>query len=95
MYFGSVRFFKHLFLSLLILLFLIPTTVAVVFGIQNKDLKNSLSVLEHYIDINNISVVPLVKMAGSGTGEIDVPEPEEIGNDRPKVSADFRLTASK
>lgn len=35
MYWGSVRFFKHLILSTVALMIIVPTVLAVVFGIQN------------------------------------------------------------
>jgi peptidoglycan/xylan/chitin deacetylase (PgdA/CDA1 family) len=38
-YFGSVRFFKHLILIVLALLILIPTSLAIAFGIQIRSLK--------------------------------------------------------
>lgn len=43
-YFGSVRFFKHLICISLALLILIPTTLAICFGIRLHRLEQSLSV---------------------------------------------------
>ena len=45
MYFGSVRFFKHLILSTVALMILIPTVLAVYFGVHNHRNKQ---LAEHY-----------------------------------------------
>ena len=45
MYFGSVRFFKHLFLLILVLLILIPTTLCCVFSAQKSGLRQDVSLL--------------------------------------------------
>ena len=72
MYWGSVRFFKHLILSTVALMILIPTVLAVVFGIQNhrnkllaEDLKkysseSQLPKMEYLtgVDYNQVITVP-------------------------------------
>ena len=45
MYFGSVRFFKHLILSTVALMILVPTVLACYFGVQNSRNK---ALAEHY-----------------------------------------------
>ena len=40
MYFGSVRFYKHLILSCVALMIIVPTALAVYFGVQNYKNKN-------------------------------------------------------
>lgn len=40
MYFGSVRFYKHLILSVIGLLIIVPTTLSIAFGIQNYHLRH-------------------------------------------------------
>lgn len=45
MYFGSVRFFKHLILSTVALMIIIPTVLAVYFGVHNH---RSKLLAEHY-----------------------------------------------
>lgn len=42
MYFGSVRFFKHLIITVLMLMIIVPTVLAVVFGIQKNDCEDRL-----------------------------------------------------
>ncbi|MBQ9845507.1 MAG: polysaccharide deacetylase [Oscillospiraceae bacterium] len=48
MYWGSVRFFKHLILSTVALMILVPTVLAVVFGIQNHRNKQLVEELKKY-----------------------------------------------
>lgn len=45
MYFGSVRFFKHVFLSILLLMIIVPTTLSVYFGTQLSKVQSELSEL--------------------------------------------------
>lgn len=45
MYFGSVRFFKHLILGLLVLLITVPLAVSVVLGVQNHAYRAQLGLL--------------------------------------------------
>ena len=42
MYFGSVRFFRHLIIAVIILVLLLPFFLAVYFGIQCSVLKKEL-----------------------------------------------------
>lgn len=46
MYFGSVKFFKHLIISILLLAILIPTGLCVYLGIQNSQRKAEIAALE-------------------------------------------------
>ncbi len=48
MYWGSVRFFKHLILSTVALMIIIPTVLAIVFGIQNSRNKQLAEELKKY-----------------------------------------------
>ena len=49
LYFGSVKFFKHLIISILILAILIPTGLCVYLGIQNAQRKAEIAALESEI----------------------------------------------
>lgn len=49
MYFGSVKFFKHLIISIIILAILIPTGICVYLGIQNSQKSARISELESQI----------------------------------------------
>ena len=48
MYWGSVRFFKHLILSTVALMIIVPTVLAVVFGVQNHRNKQLVEDLKRY-----------------------------------------------
>ena len=49
MYFGSVRFFRHLILAILVLLILIPTTLAVIFAIKYHNTYEKLVQVEQIV----------------------------------------------
>ena len=49
MYFGSVRFFKHLILSTVALMIIVPTVLAVYFGASNHKNKLYAEELENQI----------------------------------------------
>lgn len=49
MYFGSVRFFKHLFLTILVLLIVVPTTLCGVFAAQKRDLREDMTQLKQTV----------------------------------------------
>ncbi len=49
MYFGSVKFFKHLIITILILAILIPTGLCVYLGIQNSESNKKIAALEAQI----------------------------------------------
>ncbi len=49
MYFGSVKFFKHLIISVLVLAILIPTCLCISFGIQNNQKAKEISSLKEEI----------------------------------------------
>jgi len=48
LYWGSVRFFKHLILSTVALMIIIPTVLAIVFGVQNSRNKQLAEELKKY-----------------------------------------------
>ena len=50
MYFGSVRFFKHLILSTLALMIIVPTTLSVVFGIKLHKQNEQIARLENHLN---------------------------------------------
>lgn len=53
-YFGSVRFFRHLILTVIVLLIVIPTSVAVYFKVQNKKLmKESYELLNENVELRS------------------------------------------
>ena len=58
MYFGSVRFFKHLILSTLALMIIVPTTLAVVFGIKLHRQNEQIARLENQI---NSTLLPQIE----------------------------------
>ena len=62
MYFGSVRFFKHLILSTLALMIIVPTTLAVVFGIKNSQYKEQLA--RHEAQINSTVLPQMEHISG-------------------------------
>lgn len=55
MYFGSVRFFKHLIITMIALMIIIPWILAITFGVQNSQLKREVTRLSSSIDISNTS----------------------------------------
>ncbi|MFT4004764.1 MAG: M15 family metallopeptidase [Lacrimispora sp.] len=53
-YFGSVRFFRHLILTVIVLLIVIPTSLAVYFRVQNKKLmKGSYELLNENVELRS------------------------------------------
>ena len=46
MYFGSVRFFKHLIITVIVLSIIIPSLLAITFGVQNSKLKRQIAALD-------------------------------------------------
>ncbi len=53
-YFGSVRFFRHLILTVIALLIIIPTSLAVYFRVQNKTLmKESYELFNENVELRN------------------------------------------
>lgn len=46
MYFGSVRFFKHLIITVIVLSIIIPLLLAITFGVQNSKLKRQIAALD-------------------------------------------------
>lgn len=49
MYWGSVRFFKHLILSTVALMIIVPTVLAIVFGVQNHRNKALVQEYENHL----------------------------------------------
>lgn len=52
MYFGSIRFFKHLILFFIFLMIVVPIAIAISLGIKNASYKEAIYALEHK---NNIA----------------------------------------
>ena len=49
MYFGSVKFFKHLIIGVVALLIIIPVTLCIIFGAQNSGKSREIAELEQQI----------------------------------------------
>lgn len=49
MYFGSVKFFKHLIIGVIILAILVPTCLCISFGIQNKQKEQEITALKEEV----------------------------------------------
>lgn len=49
MYFGSVKFFKHLIIGVVALLIIIPVTLCIIFGAQNSGKSREIAALEEQI----------------------------------------------
>ncbi len=59
MYFGSVRFFKHLFLGILIFMIVLPTSLAFYFGLSLDHLKNehkTIALFEEEYPVSNAEI---------------------------------------
>ena len=57
MYWGSVRFFKHLILSTVALMIIVPTVLAVYFGISNHKNKQLAQDYRHYCSEDQLPVM--------------------------------------
>jgi len=75
MYFGSVRFFKHLYIAILILIILIPLVLVIVFGMENNDLKQALLSSQEQLEAAN--TLASVKSLATKTTDDIPPNKEE------------------
>ncbi len=73
MYFGSVKFFKHLIIFLIVLIFVLPIALAVIFGIKFSNTSDRLDEISDYISEHSAS--PSESGASSGdTQELYLPD---------------------
>lgn len=83
MYFGSVRFFKHLILLTLLLLILVPSSLCIVFSVQKNNLVSEVSSLSKQISdqadsaARVLAILPDASLPATATAslspDIDVP----------------------
>ena len=73
MYFGSVRFFKHLILGLLVLLITVPLAVSVALGVQNYAYRAQLGLAEE--QSNTGMRAAAAELEETMPPQVDEPEP--------------------
>ncbi len=91
MYFGSVRFFKHLYITILILIVLIPLMVVIVLGFENSDLKQALQSAKEQLTEANTLVS--VKTLAATTENEEAPEKKEPAFSYQTLYPDLYVTA--
>lgn len=66
MYFGSVRFFKHLIVAVFIIVFLLPLVLSAVFGIQLSMTRGQLKQAQAVIETEDQAAAPVINPAVTG-----------------------------
>ena len=85
MYFGSVRFFKHLILAILVLLITVPLTVSVVLGVQNRALRRQLGMAQSGGESSGMRVSAAgMDTEGEKTPPAEEPMPEPTPESMPQ-----------
>jgi peptidoglycan/xylan/chitin deacetylase (PgdA/CDA1 family) len=74
LYFGSVKFFKHLIIFFIVLIFVLPIALAVIFGIKFSNTSDRLDEISEYISEHSAS--PSESESSSGDAEeLYLPDP--------------------